>query len=122
MFQIAKKGSFVYSYDPDVDPTPPQLTPEQRAMCLGTYNQWPAEPTNFKETMLLYQSELLKLSRSLMHSFALALGCVETYFDPYVTAPFISIILQHYFPTQPGAEDPDSLGAHTDYESMYLFR
>ena len=107
----------MYSYDPDNDPTPPKLEPEQREKCLGVYNQWPKTPAEFKETMLLYQKELLKLSRKLMHSFALGLGCEETYFDEFVTAPFISIILQHYLPTHPGAVDPDSLGAHTDYES-----
>lgn len=86
-------------------------------MCLGVYNQWPATPTEFKEKLLLYQAELLKLSRKMMHSFALGLGAEETYFDKYVTAPFVSIILQHYLPTAPDAEDPDSLGAHTDFES-----
>lgn len=67
--------------------------------------------------MLEYQREVIKLSRKLLRSFALGLGAEETYFDKYVTAPFVSIILQHYLPTHPGAEDPDSLGAHTDFES-----
>jgi isopenicillin N synthase-like dioxygenase len=54
-----------------------------------------------------------------MRSFALGLGCEEKYFDADVTAPFVSIILQYYLPTHPGAEDPNSLGAHTDYESTF---
>ncbi|KAF2705569.1 Clavaminate synthase-like protein [Pleomassaria siparia CBS 279.74] len=117
---VPKKGSFVYSYDPDNDPVLPQLTPEQRAMCLGTFNQWPSRPVGFRDTMLLYQRELLTFSRRLMHAFALGLGCEETYFDEYVTAPFVSIILQHYLPTYPDAEDLDSLGAHTDYETFTI--
>ena len=112
-----RKGAFLYSYDPDNDPTSPELTIEQREKCLGTYNQWPSTPSGFKEKMLEYQRELLQLSRNLLRSFALGLGTEETYFDTYVTAPFVSIILQHYLPTHPGAEDPDSLGAHTDFES-----
>ncbi|KAF2636800.1 Clavaminate synthase-like protein [Massarina eburnea CBS 473.64] len=118
--RVAKKGSFLYSYEPDNDPVPPQLTAEQRAMCLGTYNQWPTKPDGFKETMLRYQRELLTLSRKLMQSIALGLGCEETYFDTHVTAPFVSIILQHYLPMHPDAEDPNSLGAHTDYETFTI--
>ncbi|KAJ9142929.1 Oxoglutarate/iron-dependent oxygenase [Pleurostoma richardsiae] len=117
---VLMKGSFLYSYDPDTDPVPPKLTPEQRAMCLGTYNQWPANPPEFKEKMLKYQRELIKLSRKLLHSFALGLGAEETYFDNFVTAPFVSIILQHYLPTHPNAEEPDSLGAHTDFETFTI--
>ncbi|KAI1342477.1 hypothetical protein F5Y15DRAFT_305384 [Xylariaceae sp. FL0016] len=115
-----KKKSFVYSYDPENDPARPALTPAQREKCIGIHNQWPASPTSFKEKMLEYQRELLKLSRKMMHSFALGLGTDETYFDEYVTHPFISIILQHYAPIAPGAEDPDSLGAHTDFETFTI--
>lgn len=67
--------------------------------------------------MLKYQAELLKLSRSLLRTFALGLGAEENYFDPIVTAPFVSIILQHYAPRDPQAEDLDGLGAHSDFES-----
>lgn len=91
-------------------------------MCLGTKNQWPEHPSNYKEKLLEYQRELLKLSRKLMRSFALGLGAEEDYFDKMVTAPFVSIILQHYLPTHPQTEDLDSLGAHTDFESTWNYR
>ncbi|KAH8646173.1 hypothetical protein BX600DRAFT_519020 [Xylariales sp. PMI_506] len=117
---VLKKGSFLYSYDPDNDPTPPELTPEQREMCLGVHNQWPESFVNFKETLLEYQAELLKLSRRLLRSFALGLGTAENHFDEIVTAPFVSIILQHYLPTHPDTQDLDSLGAHTDFETFTI--
>ncbi|KAH8892334.1 Clavaminate synthase-like protein [Thozetella sp. PMI_491] len=117
---MLQKGSFLYSYDPDNDPAPPLLTMEQRELCVGVYNQWPETPLNFKKTMLRYQSELLGLSRKLLRSFALSLGAEETYFDKMVTAPFVSIILQHYLPTHPEADNRDSLGAHTDWETFTI--
>ena len=116
-----KKGSFVYSYDPDNDPEPPHLTPEKRELCIGIHNQWPTDFPEFKTTLLKYQAELLKLSRALLRTFALGLGVEENYFDPIVTAPFVSIILQYYPPRVLAVEDLDSLGAHTDFESMSTY-
>lgn len=86
-------------------------------MCLGIHNQWPSQMPELKEKCLEYQRELLKLCRKLFRSFALGLGAEETYFDEFVTAPFVSIILHHYMPKNPETKDPDSLGAHTDFES-----
>lgn len=88
-----RKSSFIYSYNPDNDPVPPRLTPEQRDMCLGVYNQWPTSPPGLKEVLLSYQRQLLNLARKMMQSFALGLGAEETYFDNYITAPFVSIII-----------------------------
>ncbi|KAK5025322.1 hypothetical protein LTS07_008173 [Exophiala sideris] len=115
-----KKGSFMYSYDPDNDPQPPHLSPEKRELCIGIHNQWPEDWPEFRSKLLLYQAELLKLSRALLRTFALGLGAEENYFDSIVTAPFISIILQHYATRPIGAEDPDSLGAHSDFETFTI--
>ena len=114
-----KKGSFLYSYDPDNDPEPDvNLTAERRELCLGLSNLWPEDQPAFKALMLKYQSELLKLARRMMRMFALGLGAEETYFDQYISTPFQSIILQHYMPIAEGAEDPNSLHPHSDWESM----
>lgn len=59
------------------------------------------------------------LARRLMKTFALGLGAEETYFDNSVTAPFTSILLNYYPPQAPDGEDPESLGAHSDFESAY---
>ncbi|KAJ9634435.1 hypothetical protein H2204_006260 [Knufia peltigerae] len=118
--EAVKKGSFLYSYDPDNDPQVPKLTPEQRELCIGIHNQWPEKWPEFRATMLKYQAELLKLSRALLRTFALGLGADENYFDPIVTAPFVSIILQHYAPRDPQAEDLDGLGAHSDFETFTI--
>ena len=115
---VVKKGSFLYSYIPENDPTPPQLTPEQHAKCLGVGNQWPANPPELKEKLLKYQAQVLVLARQLMRTFALGLGAEENYFDHIITAPFASIILQYYPPQMPDAEDPQSLRAHSDFESI----
>ncbi|KIW21629.1 hypothetical protein PV08_02209 [Exophiala spinifera] len=106
--EAVKKGSFLYSYDPDNDPQLPNLTPAQRELCIGIHNQWPEKWPEFRATMLKYQAELLKLARALLRTFALGLGAEENYFDPIVTAPFVSIILQHYAPRDPQAEDLDA--------------
>jgi len=116
-----KKGSFLYSYHPENDPEKPQdLTPEQRSKILGIHNQWPADPPEFKTKLMKYQADLLVVARALMRTFALGLGAEETYFDPIITAPFVSIILQHYPTRAEGAEDPDSLGAHCDFETFTI--
>ncbi|KAH8653599.1 hypothetical protein BX600DRAFT_515862 [Xylariales sp. PMI_506] len=117
---VVSKGSFLFSYEPDNDPTQPKLSEAERALCLGLYNKWPKNNLKFKDTMLEYQRELLKLARKLMRSFALALGVEENYFDDVVTAPFISILLQHYHPTGEDWEEKDSFGAHTDYETFTI--
>lgn len=108
----------MYSYNPDYDPQPPNQTPEQREQCIGLHNMWPKEIPGFQPRCVEYFAELLKLSRRLMRAFALGLGAEETYFDSIVTAPYVSIILQHYPPRPSDAVDLDGLGAHSDFESM----
>ncbi|OAP60867.1 hypothetical protein AYL99_05869 [Fonsecaea erecta] len=115
-----KKGSFLYSYEPENDPQPPTLTPEQREQCIGIHNQWPAHFPEFKTTLLQYQAALLTLARALLRTFALGLGAEEDYFDSLVTAPFVSIILQYYPPRAPGSADLDGLGAHSDFETFTI--
>ncbi|KAJ9610030.1 hypothetical protein H2200_006360 [Cladophialophora chaetospira] len=118
--RAVKKESFLYSYDPDNDPQPPRLSQGRRELCIGIHNQWPSQFPDFRTTLLEYQATLLQLSRALLRTFALGLGAGEHYFDPIVTAPFVSIILQHYPPRAPGAEDLDSLGAHSDFETFTI--
>lgn len=110
----------MYSYNPDYDPQPPKQTPKQRDQCIGLHNMWPEQISGFQPRLIEYFSELLKLSRRLMRTFALGLGAEEAYFDDIVTAPYVSIILQHYPPRAEGAADLDGLGAHSDFESTYL--
>jgi isopenicillin N synthase-like dioxygenase len=54
----------------------------------------------------------------MMKSFALGLGAEENYFDAMVTAPYTSTLLNYYPPQAPDGDDPESLIAHTDFESM----
>jgi len=87
---------------------------------LGEHNQWPEDWPEFKEKLLKYQAQVLTLARALMRTFALGLGAEETYFDEMITAPFASIILQHYPPQQPDGKDPMSLRAHSDFETFTI--
>lgn len=57
------------------------------------------------------------LVRRMMKTSALGIGAEENYFDSSVTAPFTSILLNYYPPQAPDGEDPESLVAHSDFES-----
>jgi len=115
-----RKESFLYSYDCEVDPNPPNLTPEKRALGLGEHNQWPEDWPDFKQKLLEYQAQVLTLARALMRTFALGLGAEETYFDEIITAPFASIILQHYPPQRLDGKESMSLHAHSDFETFTI--
>ncbi|RFU32486.1 hypothetical protein B7463_g3851, partial [Scytalidium lignicola] len=117
---VQKKGSFLYSYDCDKDPEPPMLTPEQRALCVGQHNRFPVNQPHFKEVLEEYQKHMLILARRMMRTFALGLGAEETYFDSTVTAPYTSILLNYYPPQAPDGDDPESLVAHSDFETFTI--
>jgi isopenicillin N synthase-like dioxygenase len=117
-----KQGLFHYSYDSDKDPEPPNLTLEQRALCVGQHNQFPVNRPHFREVLEEYMKQMIILARRLMRTFALGLGAEEIYFDSTVTAPYASALLNYYPPKAPGGEDPDSLVAHSDFESKFSSR
>lgn len=119
--ETEKKGSFLYSYDCDKDPEPPMLTPEQRALCVGQHNRFPVNQPHFREVLEEYQKHMMILARRMMKIFALGLGAEETYFDSTVTAPYTSILLNYYPPQALDGDDPESLVAHSDFESMCMF-
>lgn len=96
------------------------LTPEQRALCVGQHNRWPVNQPYFKEVLEEYQRQMMILARRMMRTFALGLGAEENYFDSSVTAPFTSILLNYYPPQTPDGDDPESLGAHSDFESTSI--
>lgn len=58
------------------------------------------------------------LARRMMNTFVLGLGAEENYFDSTVTATYTSILLNYYPPQAPDGDDPESLIAHSDFESM----
>ena len=60
------------------------------------------------------------LARRMMKTFALGLGAEENYFDSTVTATYTSILLNYYPPQAPDGDDPESLIAHSDFESMSM--
>jgi isopenicillin N synthase-like dioxygenase len=110
---------FHYSYDCDKDPEPPNLTPEQRALCVGQHNQFPANRPHFREVLEEYMKQMVILARRLIRTFALGLGAEEDYFDSTVTAPYASTLLNYYPPKALDGEDPDSLVPHSDFESKF---
>lgn len=97
------------------------LSPEDPDVATGTYgcgpNQWP-EMENFREPVMAYHREMLRLSGQLYRGFALSLDLAENYFDPHITKPIAELRLAHYPPQTP-VYDPDKIigiGAHSDYD------
>jgi len=83
-------------------------------------NQWPGLP-GFAEAVDAYYNATFRIGRTLMRSFALALGEVPDLFDAFLTKPPSQLRLIHY-PYRQTAEDKPGIGAHTDYECFTLLR
>ena len=72
----------------ELTPDDPELQSEK-----GLYgvNLWPEGQLQFRQTMLDYSKEMLKLGRHLFGAFALALGLEEDYFAPMITKPTMAL-------------------------------
>jgi len=97
------------------------LDPDDPDAAAGIYgcgpNQWP-DIANFREPVMAYHREMLRLSGQLYRGFALSLDLPEDYFDPHITKPIAELRLAHYPPQTP-VHDPDKvmgIGAHSDYD------
>ncbi|GLR67694.1 2OG-Fe(II) oxygenase [Acidocella aquatica] len=83
-------------------------------------NQWPDLP-GWRAVMQNYFSAMESLGRELLHSFALALGLTETYFDRWLSTPMTTLGPLHY-PPQRGhiTEAQLGAGAHTDFGCLTI--
>jgi len=84
-------------------------------------NIWPEAMPEFRQAMLDYQAEMLKLGRLLFSAFAVALGQKADFFEPHITRPTCAQRIV-YYPSQEGAIDENQIGigAHSDYECFTI--
>jgi isopenicillin N synthase-like dioxygenase len=116
----AAKGDLHEAYDIalELPPDDPALT---GGPALYAPNLWPEAMPEFRQAMLDYQREILKLGRCLYAAFAIALDQPAEFFEPYITRPTCAQRIV-YYPTQAGAIDEDQIGigAHSDYECFTI--
>jgi len=86
-------------------------------------NVWPSNVPGFKEAVLAYYHNAVRLGKLLFPLFALALELSEDFFDDKITRPAAIMRLLHY-PPQPPNVDVEGrqigIGVHTDYECFTL--
>ncbi|KAG6919624.1 hypothetical protein DXG01_003488 [Tephrocybe rancida] len=86
-------------------------------------NVWPQNIPGFKEAVLAYYHDAIKLGKLLFPLFALALDLAEDFFDDKTTRPAAIMRILHY-PPQPSKTDNEDrqigIGEHTDYECFTL--
>jgi isopenicillin N synthase-like dioxygenase len=116
----AAKGDLHEAYDmaAELEPDDPELL---SGKSLYAPNIWPAGLPAFRDAMLAYHGEMLRLGRKLFAAFALALGLAEDYFEPMITKPTRAQRIV-YYPSQDGVIDEDQIGigAHSDYECFTI--
>jgi isopenicillin N synthase-like dioxygenase len=81
-------------------------------------NQWP-DLAGFREDVMGYYAAAFAVGRRLLRGLAMALGQPADSFDHLVVTPPSQLRLIHY-PFQPGIEDGEGIGSHTDYECFTL--
>jgi len=84
-------------------------------------NVWPSEPPGFRDAVLKYYHEVVKLGKLLFPIFALALNVPEDFFNDKTRHSAAMMKLLHY-PPQTGEIDERviGIGAHTDWECFTI--
>ncbi|HEY0269551.1 MAG TPA: 2-oxoglutarate and iron-dependent oxygenase domain-containing protein [Sphingomonas sp.] len=84
-------------------------------------NQWPAGLPGFRDRMLAYQAEMIRLGRHLMGCLALSVDLDADWFADGLADPQCGIRLLRY-PPQPAETDFNRLGAgaHSDWGSITI--
>ncbi|KAK0201549.1 hypothetical protein DFS33DRAFT_1265001 [Desarmillaria ectypa] len=87
-------------------------------------NVWPETVPDFKEPVLNYYYEAVRLGQKLFPLFALALDLPENFFGDKTTKPAAIMRLLHYPSQKPSSVDEQEkvlgIGAHTDYECFTI--
>lgn len=119
------KEMFITRYNPEYDDSVETLDDVPESIKASfRYQDTPWGSTSsvpqFKDGMIKYAKEGLKLTRQLMRAFALSLGLPEEYFDGKMQYPNINTNINYYppLPSNDGASGgkPSSFGSHTDFQ------
>jgi isopenicillin N synthase-like dioxygenase len=85
------------------------------------HNQWPNELPGFRDVMLAYQAEVVRLSEHLMRLIARSLDLPEDWFVPSFEMGSRSVRLLRYSPQPADAKfNQIGAGAHTDWGALTL--
>lgn len=101
--------AFDFAYDASFDPE--SMDPKEPSVSI-----WPSDLPEFKKGLFDYHAELLKLSRRLTRTFALAFHLPEDVFDQYIKRPEAGMRVLHYPAQTRSRDEQQGIGAHTDVE------
>ncbi|EXJ81790.1 hypothetical protein A1O1_07855 [Capronia coronata CBS 617.96] len=106
-----------YGYEPGADPDADATTPQNNGD-----NWWPSEDRlpGYRDTVNVYMSHMLRLSRALLRMFALGLDLDEHAFDYLATRPYSILKMAHYPGELFGTDEPSSIRPHTDFELLTI--
>ena len=82
-------------------------------------NQWPEGLQGFREAIVAYQQEILKLGRKLLPIFAVALELPPKYFDQYFSDPVMWSRNAHYPPEKP-EKNQYGIAPHSDHSFLTM--
>lgn len=123
------KEMFITRYDPRYDDSAESLANIPSFVRASfRYQDTPWDETSsvpqFKQGMIKYFQEGLKLTRSLMRTFALSLDLPEAYFDNKMRYPNINTNINYYPALSPNegttGGKPSSFGSHTDFQVITI--
>ena len=87
---------------------------------LEAVNNWPANNDRFRKAVTQYYNHMIRFSKQLLRTFALALRIEETFFDSMVTFPMSFVRPLHYPPQEKKDGDDVGIGAHTDFSCFTM--
>jgi isopenicillin N synthase-like dioxygenase len=86
-------------------------------------NIWPAQPSDFKDTLVGYYGTMMGLAKDVLHAMAMALGVREDYFDDkFDRQASVCRVIRYPALTSPPLPGQLRAGTHTDYGIMTFVR
>ncbi|OLR94334.1 isopenicillin N synthase family dioxygenase [Actinokineospora bangkokensis] len=85
-------------------------------------NQWPQDVPGFRDTVLAWQDEALRVSREVLRALAAAIGADEGYFDRWFDEEASTHVKIVRYPGRPDDGTEQGVGAHKDYGYLALLQ
>ena len=85
-------------------------------------NQWPSALPGFRDAVLAWQDEALRVSREVLRALAAALGQDDGYFDAWFDDESTLHLKVIHYPPRPAPQDTQGVGAHKDYGYLALLQ